>query len=70
MSNWWKGVIWDNCVKIPKLDNSIDFSKMDKNTIFTTIKADRKLLGQLKYQNPKAFAHFSSIFNIAEDYGC
>lgn len=70
MSSWYKWVIWDNCIKIPKLDDKTDFSTMDKNEIFEKVKNNRGLLEQLKYQNPKAYDAMWYIFNVASQYGC
>lgn len=70
MSSNWKWIIWDNCIKIPKIDKKVDFSNMEKNDIFETIKNNRQLLGQLEYQNPKAYDAMKYIFNVASQYGC
>ena len=70
MSSWWKWIVWEKCIKIPKLDWRVDFSKMDKNQIFEKIKNNRELLDQLKYQNPKQYEAMSYVFNVASQYGC
>ena len=70
MSSNWKWVVWENCIKIPKLNSDVDFSKMDKNQIFEKVKNNKELLEQLKYQNPKQYEAMSYIFNVASQYGC